>query len=608
MKLTGSSRRGRDLKIGDAALGGSGERAIRFGGLAVLTGAYLLLSFANLDRFPVVHEDEPYIAASAAHLAATGEYGNPMFAGFHGAERHVYLHPPLLALLQAGVFRTMGVSTVSMRIPTVLAGLAVLVLTFAAGVRAGGGACGFAAATALLVLAPTGGWNGTSGVPLLDIARVARYDILVPAFGLAALLTFDSARGHAAALFRLMSGVLAGTATIAHVYGGFWLIALLLVLLLREPPDAGRLRASLQLGAGFLLAMLPLAIWILSNWNDFVGQQQLLVERYDVLDPRFLLDNLMRERFRYRPVLAFADPWRSLWTSPGLWIVLVGVPVALVSTLRASGTRRTGRTASGSDDARALPATGSPAEGSGLPVEHSRESLAFAIAIALVVHVTLFALLVQVKTYNYLIAVWPLAVLLLARTITRTWRHAGPGAYNHAVRQIESRAVESMPVTGRKPEHNIAIYTILVGALFAAAAGEGVVRIVRWQAGAHATTAYASFTQRIATHVPEGGRVLGLQRFWLGPGSDYISWLVPVWWNDPRFTDGAVPLDVAIDRVGPDVILIDDAMQRYFDGLADTTHPQHARFLEWRRYIERRDLTMVATVDDVTYGSVRIWR
>ncbi|MGH7128679.1 MAG: hypothetical protein ACREIV_08915 [Planctomycetaceae bacterium] len=85
--------------------------------LAILAGAYLILSFASLDRFPPVHDDEPWIAASGAQLAATGSYGNPMFSGFRGADRHIFLYPPLLPILQAGVFALLGATVVSMRIP-----------------------------------------------------------------------------------------------------------------------------------------------------------------------------------------------------------------------------------------------------------------------------------------------------------------------------------------------------------------------------------------------------------------------------------------------------------------------------------------------------------
>ncbi|MGH7504241.1 MAG: hypothetical protein ACRELX_01255, partial [Longimicrobiales bacterium] len=135
-----------------------------------------------------------------------------------------------------------------------------------------------------------------------------------------------------------------------------------------------------------------------------------------------------------------------------------------------------------------------------------------------------------------------------------------------------------------------------------------VFRIARWQTKARATPPYASFVQRVAAHVPAGAHVLGLQRYWLGLAHHrYTSWLVPVWWNQAPITDPPIPFDQAIERVAPDVILIDDAMHEYFDELASPAHPRHDRFLSWQRYTARH-LVATDSVEDPVYGVMRILR
>ena len=45
--------------------------------------------------FPLVGQDEPWIAAPAARLATQGVYGDDLFAGYYGMERRTYNFPPL---------------------------------------------------------------------------------------------------------------------------------------------------------------------------------------------------------------------------------------------------------------------------------------------------------------------------------------------------------------------------------------------------------------------------------------------------------------------------------------------------------------------------------
>ena len=90
--------------------------------------------------------------------------------------------------------------------------------------------------TLLLLLRFAGGADVT-GVPLMDIGRIARYDIGVPVFGLAALWLFNHAERRAhrprAPLWYAASGAAVGIAGLIHMYGLFWLPVFLLRMLKR---------------------------------------------------------------------------------------------------------------------------------------------------------------------------------------------------------------------------------------------------------------------------------------------------------------------------------------------------------------------------------------
>src|SRR5262249_27599393 len=61
-----------------------------------------------------------------------------------------------------------------------------------------------------------------TGIPLVDFARIARYDPLVPVLGLAAFHVYLSARSRQSLPLYAAAGFLATATGLAHVYGLFW--------------------------------------------------------------------------------------------------------------------------------------------------------------------------------------------------------------------------------------------------------------------------------------------------------------------------------------------------------------------------------------------------
>ena len=99
--------------------------------------------------------------------------------------------------------------------------------------------------------------------------------------------------------------------------------------------------------------------------------------------------------------------------------------------------------------------------------------------------------------------------------------------------------------------------------------------------------------------MPPGARVLGLHSYWLGlEGFDYRSFLVPL-----NLADEGLPLDQALSRVAPDIVLLDARMRAYFD--APEVQADHDRFYGW---LTQHTAQVIGRIDDPTYGLMEVYR
>ncbi|HYN44140.1 MAG TPA: hypothetical protein VE129_20365 [Thermoanaerobaculia bacterium] len=317
----------------------------------------------------------------------TGRFASDLFSGFGGSERHVYLFPPLSPLLVGASLRIQGPSLAAARLVPLLFVAAALVLTERLGTRLVSPRAGLLGAL-LLALVPVARGSDllATGIPLADIARIARYDGLVPALGLASLLVaLAGSTGRRWAFPPLLAGVLAGLASLTHLYGAVWL-----AISAFAAPAESRRRFRLLIGAGFLLALAPYALFVASGWDDFRAQTRSYGSRFDLLSPAFYLTNLLAERHRWSGVTAALRDGR-----PGAWLVLVagvGGTILLVRQAR-RGDRR----------ARLLLG-------------------------ALAVVVVSFAFLLEQKNPLYLATVWPLVALVAAVGLAGLAAKARPAA------------------------------------------------------------------------------------------------------------------------------------------------------------------------------------
>ncbi len=351
--------------------------------VAALLLFYWLVSLHSLDVTPPVYEDEPWQASTGWKLATEGVFGSDMFAGHYNMDQRYYdfmpLHPAALAL----VFRIAGPGLFQARLETVVFGLLTLCLTYALGKRLFGTTVGLLAVALLLGLRllATGRFQAT-GIPLLDFARIARYDLAVPVFGLAALHAYITAMHQRRLVWYGASGLLAALAGLSHLYGVFFLAVLLILVVWNR--DGWRALGMLL--AGFALPWLAYGAYVLGDLADWRGQTKEYGPRFDLLNPSWYLDNLRREALRYP--LGVATGRR--WLRPGLWLTAILLPAAWIGLARNALTRHD---------------------------RHARVLLIPALLLP-----ALFALLITSKLANYLISFIPLWALSCAWAAVALWR------------------------------------------------------------------------------------------------------------------------------------------------------------------------------------------
>jgi hypothetical protein len=116
------------------------------------------------------------------------------------------------------------------------------------------------------------------------------------------------------------------------------------------------------------------------------------------------------------------------------------------------------------------------------------------------------------------------------------------------------------------------------------------------------------YEAEVASCIPPGSLVLGLQHYWLGLRQyRYRTWLLPIDMASPLYYHEPVSLDQALERVNPAVILVD----RYIDDLmkeaAEPQDPNHRLYIGFEVFKARRHAKLTCVIKDHTYGAMQIY-
>jgi 4-amino-4-deoxy-L-arabinose transferase-like glycosyltransferase len=510
--------------------------------------AFATLGLFGLDAVPRIHEDEPWIAAPGFTFWTTGHFATDLSGGFFGAERHEYGFLPLFPLIVGLALKVLGPGLFEARIVALSFATASLGLTYLAGRRLLSPAHGLAAAVILAAwpVAIPGGHRPT-GIPLADLGRIARYDVAVPVFGLLSLLVLLSAldadrRPPRGRLFA--AGFLAGLATLTHAYGAAWLAVAGAILLIRRPP---RLFAAVFLvSGGFLYALAPWVAFVVSGFSDFVSQNRMYSDRFDLFSFRFYAANVAGEWRRYEPVLRAGQAGQI---AP--WVLLAVILSGLVLL--------------------------------GRRVRARAQAASRILLAAFLLTVTLFTLVLSPKNFSYLAPLWPLAALVASVPLVALF---DPG--NSRFVRWTALLVLTLPLL-----EGLLAYGRLAGAVreatpypvLAARLRERIPRESR-------LLALSPWWLALRGHV-----------------AVYESLGVPFALANAACTPTPLTIAEAAAAIPPwDTVLIDPAMRRFLEEANAPADPFHGVAEAFRDLLSTREARLTATLDDPSYGRFEVWR
>jgi 4-amino-4-deoxy-L-arabinose transferase-like glycosyltransferase len=517
--------------------------------LALLICWYGLATVPYLGNFPLVTFDEAGIAAPAYKLATHGIYGNDLYTGYYQSETYTYEYMPLYPLLVALSFKLFGMGVEQQRLVSVLCGLAILLLTFVLGWQLYGTPTGIVAVAALcsirLSLDPR-----ASGILLLDLARIGRYDGLMAAGVVATCCCFYWAHTRHICWGYLATGLLAGLATLGHPNGAFVLAVVAGALLWHHGLRVLRYGPIYLIVVGWLLACTPWLIYILQNPEAYYGQmlRHAGIGRFDLLFPSFYWNNLVEEPFRYGRIFPVDQRLRSL-PRVGIWLTLAGLGIAnIVLWLR---------------------------------VRRLNQLADRLLLLALPALAGLLALLVNHKYYGYLMLILPFIALQSAWAIVVVWRWLG---------------------------HRTKLGRLILGVLLAAAVLEGGLGVASSLVMARSTSSYPRLMTAIAQSIPSGSRILMTHHYWYGLAQyDTRSVLLPIYLSSPRYYQPR-PLSIedALQRLAPDYVIADWLVE---PEIRVPPGPNaEAQKQGFAKYMHQRCANVVARIDDVDYGTIRLYR
>ncbi|MDX1523627.1 MAG: hypothetical protein R3264_18510, partial [Anaerolineae bacterium] len=358
----------------------------------------------------------------------------------------------------------------------------------------------------------------------------------------------------------LFTGLLIGLATLSHVYGAFWLPALILGLFWLTGRRS--LKPALVMSLGFGLALLPWLIFVASGWQDFLSQSRNYANRFGLLDYRFYLTNLLQEVERYDPILNGAKLSFGSW----LWLIACLLSLGWLVSRAVSGEH----------------AAWTPGWLSRLPPD--REKLSAQLLLTVLGTIGgLFALLLSFKTFSYLATLWPILALVIAAGVGRMWQ-----------------------ISPARPWWRPA----LVG-LFVLAMLEGAVVSAALKLQARQTTPYQTYTLAIATELPPNQKVMGLQHYWLGLAqstADYRSILVPIFWTSRQYVPQPHSFAQAANAIPPDIVLLDQIMLDFLAESADPGHELNGLNQQIINYLASPHATLIGEINDPTYGRTQIYQ
>jgi 4-amino-4-deoxy-L-arabinose transferase-like glycosyltransferase len=286
--------------------------------LCILTLVLIAATVPQLARYPPVSSDEGWILSASSKLAIEGVYGSDLYAGVFNAENHYFIALPGQHVLQAVAFRLLGVGIVQARLLSVLAGVVLLWTTGGLAWRWYGVTVAVLSGILLVF------WRSQlialrGGIPLLAVARSARYDLSAVAWMWLTMFFLYAHLEQPTQLRAVAVGFCAGAATLTQFFGAFVVPIVAVAWIYQRREQVLTDPHTYCMAASFLLLTGAYVLYVRAHWEDALGQLSYTKPgRAAFSDLSFWLDNLRRETHRY------SSPWQQ--PGHGKWLLVATGP------------------------------------------------------------------------------------------------------------------------------------------------------------------------------------------------------------------------------------------------------------------------------------------
>jgi hypothetical protein len=174
-----------------------------------LSAAFGRVVVHNLANYRPLSNDEGELMAIGYKLATQGVLGSDMYVGFFGGDQHSFETLPVQDILEAVSFRLLGAGVLQARLVSVLAAMSIVWLVGWLAFRWYGAAAAIVCEI-LLTLWPSNLTDTSDGLPLLGVARTARYDVLAVAFAWLTIAMLDATLRNPRPVRGFVLGICAG--------------------------------------------------------------------------------------------------------------------------------------------------------------------------------------------------------------------------------------------------------------------------------------------------------------------------------------------------------------------------------------------------------------
>ncbi len=265
-----------------------------------LTVFFVSMAANNLSNYRPVSADEVSIIALSHRLATQGIFGSDLYAGFFNADQHWLLNPPAHFVWQAIGFQIAGAGVAQARWVSLLGSLSII---WSAGWLAyRWHSLGAALLTGLLLIFWQSNLIGLDpGLPLLSVARSARYDIGAVAWMWVSIGLLDQVLRRPRRMTALALGVCSGVAMLTQFFGAFVLPLVASAWLWQRGKCIRTESTPYWMAAGVTLITLPYALYVLPHSADLIGQATLAdtANRVQLDQLEFYINNFRNEPSRF---------------------------------------------------------------------------------------------------------------------------------------------------------------------------------------------------------------------------------------------------------------------------------------------------------------------